>query len=116
MTAPQLQVTASASLIALILLCVLWESLLAPIRPHGTLLTLKVLPLLASLTGILRGRVYTYQWASMLVLVYFAEGVMRAWADHGLSRWLAAAEIALSVIFFITALAYVRAIARARNT
>jgi len=104
-----LPLTASASLIALIFVCLLWEAVLAPIKPGGSLLMLKALPLLAPLFGILRGRIYTYQWASLLVLAYFCEGVVRAWSEHGPARTLAAVEIALSIAFFLSAIFYVRA-------
>ena len=50
--------------------------------------------------GILKGRRYTYQWSSMFILLYFIEGVMRAWSDRGLSARLALGEIALSLVFF----------------
>ncbi len=76
---------AVASLIALIFLGLAWELVLAPLRPGGSLLALKILPLLAPLFGILRGRVYTYQWTSMLILAYLAEGAVRAWSDRGMS-------------------------------
>ena len=72
-----LQLIASVSLIALIFLTLAWELWLAPIRPGGSWLVLKTLPLLLPLMGILKGRRYTYQWAPMLVLAYFSEGVMR---------------------------------------
>jgi uncharacterized membrane protein len=104
-----LQVAASASLIALLFLCLLWESLLSPIRPGGSLLLLKALPLLLPLFGVLRGKIYTYQWAPLLVLVYFCEGVVRTWSERGPSRHLGAAEIALSMIFVVAASWYVRA-------
>jgi uncharacterized membrane protein len=100
--------TASATLIALIFLCLAWELWLAPLRPGGSLIALKALPLLAPLRGILHGRRYTYQWSSMLILAYFAEGVMRSWADQGLSRQLALGELALSVAFFAAAVGYAR--------
>jgi uncharacterized membrane protein len=103
-----LQIAATASLVALIFLCLAWELWLAPLRPGGSLLALKALPLLAPLFGILRGRVYTYQWSSLLILAWFTEGVVRAWSDHGLSQHLAQIEIALSVIFFLSAIFYVR--------
>ena len=99
---------ANASLIALIALCLLWEGWLAPIRPGGSALMLKALPLLAPVFGILRGRVYTYQWTALLVLAYFVEGIVRAWSDHGLSQQLALAEIALSMALFWSCVLYVR--------
>ncbi len=103
----------AASLIALIFLGLAWELWLAPLRPGGSWLALKILPLLAPLFGILRGRAYTYQWSSMLILAYFAEGAVRAWSDRGLSAGLALAEAALALIFFVAAVTYVRTLPRA---
>lgn len=101
-------VASCASLIALIFLCLAWELWLAPLRPGGSWLVLKALPLLAPLFGILRGHRYTYQWSSMLILAYFTEGVVRAWSDTGPSAQLAQIEIALSAIFFAGAIAFAR--------
>ena len=81
---------------------------LAPLRPGGSLLALKALPLSLAIPGILNGRRYTYQWSLMLILAYFAEGVVRAWSERAVSQWLAAAEIALSLVFFASAVAYAR--------
>ncbi len=99
---------ASAALVALILLCLAWELWLAPLRPGGSLLALKALPLALPLAGIVGGRRYTYQWASMLILAWFAEGVMRAWSERGAAQALAAAEIFLAVLFFAAAVLYAR--------
>jgi len=71
-------------------------------------MALKALPLVLPLPGILRGRRYTYQWSSMLVLAYFAEGVTRAWSERGISQSLAIGEILLSVAFFAVAVSYAR--------
>jgi uncharacterized membrane protein len=103
-----LRLVASGSLIGLLVLCLAWEMWLAPLRPGGSLLALKALPLSLPLPGVLNGRRYTYQWSLMLILAYFAEGVARAWSERGASQWLAAAEIALSLAFFASAVAYVR--------
>jgi uncharacterized membrane protein len=108
MTARTIARTASALLVALFMLCLAWEWRLAPLRPEGSWLALKSLPLLAALPGVLRGRRYTYQWASLLILPYFAEGVVRTASDMGVSRTLAALEAALSLAFFACALAYAR--------
>ena len=99
---------AIVSLVGLIFLCLSWELWLAPIRPGGSLLALKAVPLLAPLFGVLRGSRYTFQWSSMFILAYFTEGVMRGWADIGLSRLLALGEIALSLIFFVAVVSYAR--------
>lgn len=96
------------SLVGLIALCLAWELWLAPLRPGGSLMALKALPLALPLVGIISGNRYTYQWAAMLILVYFAEGVTRAWSERGLSQWLASTEILLSLAFFAAAVSYVR--------
>ncbi|MCD6041818.1 MAG: hypothetical protein K0R40_1421 [Burkholderiales bacterium] len=97
-----------ASLIALIALSLAWELWLAPLRAGGSLLALKALPLALPLGGILKGRRYTYQWASMLILAYFAEGVVRAWSEKGTPQLLAAIEVLLSLAFFAAAVSYAR--------
>jgi uncharacterized membrane protein len=99
---------AGASLVLLLLLCLAWELWLAPLAPGGTLLALKAAPLALPLGGILSGRRYTFQWSSLLILGYLAEGATRAWSERGASQWLAAAEIALSLVFFTAAVAYAR--------
>ena len=99
---------AVAALAALIVLCLAWELWLAPLRPGGSLVALKALPLTAPLPGILAGRRYTYQWSSLLILAYFAEGATRAWSDAGLSRMLAWTEVVLSLAYFAAAVAYAR--------
>ena len=104
----RLRVVAASSLIALIALSVVWELWLAPLKPGGSLMALKALPLATPLGGILKGRRYTYQWSSMLILAYLAEGVTRAWAEGGASRSLAVVEIVLSAVFFAAAVSYAR--------
>ena len=106
------RLTASASLIALLFLCVAGELWMAPMRPGGSALVLKALPLLLPLFGVLRGKRYTYQWSSMLIFAYFTEGVVRAWSEHGSSQVMAVAEIAFSLVFFIAAVSYARISAR----
>jgi uncharacterized membrane protein len=103
-----LQSISAISLVALIALCLAWELWLAPLRPGGSLLALKALPLAFPLSGILKGKRYTYQWSSMLILAYFAEGVTRAWSEVGPSRHLALAEIALSLGYFAATVGFAR--------
>lgn len=100
---------AIASLVALILLLLAWETFLAPLRPGGSWLVLKVLPLMAPLFGVLRGRRYTFQWSTLLICLYAAEGAMRAYTDLGLSAWLALLEALLSAGYFAAAVAYLKA-------
>ena len=94
------------TLLLLIALCVLWELILAPLRPGGSWLVLKVLPLLVPLRGILKRDVYTMQWSSMLILLYLGEGLVRATSDRGLSATLGWVEIALTCAFFACIVLY----------
>ena len=106
---PFLRQLATFSLLGLILLCVLWETWLAPLKPGGTLLFLKALPLAFAVRGVTKGNVYTMQWASMLVLLYLMEGVVRVMSDPpGPSIAMAWIEIGLSLAFFMAAIFYVR--------
>lgn len=95
-------------MIALIALCLAWETILAPLRPGGSWLMLKVLPLLVPLFGVLNGKRYTFQWASMMILFYFTEGVVRAWSERPPSSALAMVEILLSTTFYFAAIYYAK--------
>lgn len=99
---------AAGSLIGLIVLCLAWELVLAPLRPGGSWLVLKVLPLLLPLRGVLKRDLYTMQWASMLILLYLAEGLVRATTETGMSAVLGWAEAALVMIFFVSSMLYLR--------
>ena len=100
---------AIASLIWLIGWLVAWEIWVAPLHPGGSLLALKALPLLVPLRGVIKRDLYTLQWSSMVILIYFAEGAVRAWSDTSeLSRMMALGEVALVCVYFACALLYLR--------
>jgi uncharacterized membrane protein len=99
---------AAASLLGLILLGLAWELWLAPIRPGGSWLALKVLPLCLPLAGLLKNRMYTYRWVSLMVWLYFTEGVVRAWSDRSPGNWLAGIEVLLCLILFVACTVHIR--------
>ena len=99
---------ACASLVALVFLCIAWELFAAPLKPGGTWLALKALPLLAPLFGVLRGRRYTFKWSTLLIWAYAAEGATRMYTDMGLSAGLAFVELVLSLAYFGAAVAYLK--------
>ena len=101
------------ALIALIALTLAWELVIAPLRPGGSWIALKALPPLFAVRGTMAGDTYTYRWALMLVLAYFAEGSVRFYSEAPPSSICALAEIALATTFFTSAIAYVRASRRA---
>jgi uncharacterized membrane protein len=102
----RVRAVAVACLLALIALGLAWELWLAP--TGNRTLALKVLPLAAALLGLLKLRLYTYRWLSLLVWLYFAEGVMRASTEHGMAVGLAVAEVALSLLLFAACVLHVR--------
>ena len=97
---------ALGGLLGLIALGLLWELWLAP-TGSGTL-ALKVVPLMLCVAGLLRHRMYTFRWLSLLIWLYFLEGVVRATSESGLSAWLAMGEIVLSVSLFAVSGVYIR--------
>ena len=97
---------AVAAVLALIVLGLAWELWLAP-TGRGTL-ALKVLPLALPLAGLMKNRMYTYRWLSLLIWVYFTEGVVRATSEHGIGALLASLEVLLSVGLFAACATHVR--------
>ena len=111
------QVLALAAFIDLFILCVCWEWFLSPLRPEGSWLILKALPLMLPMRGIWKGNVYTMQWASMLILLYITEGLVRI-SESGWNFYLAILETLLATIAFICLLMYLKPIkaeAKAKN-
>ncbi|HSV34664.1 MAG TPA: DUF2069 domain-containing protein [Ramlibacter sp.] len=105
---------AVGSVLGLIVLGLAWELWLAPLRPGGSWIAIKVLPLCVPLAGLLRNRMYTYRWVSLVVWLYFTEGVVRAYSDRGLSARLAMVEVALCLVLFAACALHVRI--RLRNS
>ena len=97
---------AVASLMALIVLGLVWELWLAP--TGGGTLALKVLPLCFPLAGLLKSRMYTYRWLSLMVWLYFTEGAVRAWSDKAPGNWLALTEAVLCVVLFVACTMHIR--------
>jgi uncharacterized membrane protein len=99
---------AVGSLLGLILLGLAWELWLAPLRPGGSWWAIKVLPLCVPLAGLLKNRMYTYRWVSMLVWLYFIEGVVRAWGDPWPANALAGIQTLLCITLFVACALHVR--------
>lgn len=97
-----------ATVLALAAILILWELWLAPIRQGGSWLALKALPLALALPGLFRQRLYTRQWLSLLLPLYAADGIVRAWTEPGRVRALAAAEIVLALVAFIAIMVVAR--------
>ena len=110
------QIAAVSSLVALIVLCVAWELWLAPVRPGGSLLALKALPLVLPLPGLLKRRMYTYRWLSLMIWLYCTEGLVRATSDTAPSSYYAWAEVVLCILLFIACTLHIRLRLKAAKT
>jgi uncharacterized membrane protein len=97
---------AVGALLALIVLCLAWELWLAPTGRRT--LVIKVLPLLVPLAGLLKHRLYTYRWVSLLVWLYCAEGLVRATSEPAPGSILAMIEVALCLVLFTACAVQVR--------
>lgn len=103
------QLLAVAAFVDLFILCVAWEWFISPLRPGGSWLILKGIPLLFAIPGIWKGKVYTMQWASMLILLYVTEGLVRI-LESGANFWLALLETVLATTAFVCLLIYLKPI------
>ncbi len=74
---------AVAGVAALGLLDLLWELQLAPLRPGGSWVALKALPLVLLWWPLARGSRKARQVASLLLPLYVAEGIVRAASEGG---------------------------------
>ncbi len=99
---------AVGSLLGLIVLSVAWELFLAPLRPGGSWLVLKALPLCIPLAGLLKNKMYTYRWVSLMVWLYFTEGAVRAYSDRPPSNYYAMLEVLLCCALFAACALHVR--------
>ena len=99
---------AVGSLMGLIVLSVAWELFLAPLRPGGSWLVLKALPLCIPLAGLLKNKMYTYRWVSLMVWLYFTEGAVRAYSDRAPSNYYAMVEVVLCCVLFVACALHVR--------
>lgn len=99
---------AVGSLLGLVLLGLVWELWAAPLRPGGSWLVLKVLPLCLPLVGLLKNRLYTYRWVSLVLWLYVTEGLVRASTEAAPGNALAATEVLLCLLLFVACAVYVR--------
>jgi uncharacterized membrane protein len=92
---------------------ILWESVLAPLRPGGSWLLLKVVPLALLVPGLMRGSPRARQWATLLLPWYLAEALTRALSESGRHSFVAAVAAALVALAFVLQLLWFRAERRA---
>ena len=102
-------ILATLAAVALMIFGLAWELLLDPLRPGGSWLALKVLPLALALRGLYAGRIYTYKWMSLVSWIYVGESLVRIAGLTPSERLLAWNSLALSIALAILILAGARA-------
>ena len=102
--APRIAVAAT---VALALLEILWEAVLAPL-PGGRWLAIKALPLFLLLPSVARGQRRERQWLALVLPLYFAEGLVRALTESARHAIVAAAAALIAATAFVAVLAWLR--------
>ena len=97
------------SVILMILFGFLWEVKLYPLR-EGSLLWLKVLPLILLLPGLFQGRLRSLQWLTLIIWFFITEGIVRVTSDPAENFVWSCIWLGLAVTTLISAMAAVRKI------
>jgi len=106
---------AVALVAALALFEALWEMSFAPLRPGGSWLVLKALPLAVLWLPLARGHRRARQMASLVLPLYFGEGIVRAMTESGRHAQVAAVATAIALCALIAVLLSFRAQASGRQ-
>ena len=101
------------SVILMILFGFLWEVKLYPLR-EGSLLWLKVLPLILLLPGLFQGRLRSLQWLTLIIWFFITEGIVRVTSDPAENFVWSCIWLVLAVATLISAMAAVRRIRLSR--
>jgi uncharacterized membrane protein len=99
---------AVAATLALALLELLWELALAPLRPHGSWLALKAVPLALLIPGVAHGRRLPRQALALALPFYAGEALVRTIAESGRHALVAAVACATAGVAFVALLAWFR--------
>ena len=97
------------SVILMILFGFLWEIKLYPLR-DGSLLWLKVLPLIPLLPGLFQGRLRSLQWLTLIIWFFITEAIVRVTSDPTENFIWSCIWLGLGVSTLILAMAAVRRI------
>ena len=86
----------------------LWEIVVAPLRPGGSLLALKAIPLALCVPALMRDSRRARQWLALLLPWYFAEALVRALTGQGRAMLAAIVAAVLLATAFLALLATFR--------
>ena len=97
------------SVISMVLFGCYWELMLYPLRV-GSLLWLKILPLIPLIPGLFQGRIRSLQWLTLLIWLYITEAIVRIFSDPIENLIWSCFWLGLGVLTLITAMIAVRKI------
>ena len=97
------------SVILMILFGFIWEIKLYPIR-DGSLLWLKVLPLIPLLPGLFQGRLRSLQWLTLIIWFFITEAIVRVTSDPAENFIWSCIWLGLGVTTLISSMGAVRRI------
>ncbi len=98
---------ASVGACGFVLVFLLWPILWVPNRLAMLLAPLALIPAFIALPGLLRGKVYTHAWTTLLSTLYVAWCAMEAYANPP-ARVPALTAGLLAVLWFVSSNLYVR--------
>ena len=101
-------------LVLMISFGIIWETILYPLR-EGSLLWLKVLPLVPSLIGTYRRELRTIQWLTLLLWLYIAEAIVRVSSDPNENLIWSSLWLILSLFTLLASLKAVKKIRSEKN-
>tara|TARA_B100001094_G_C17610856_1_gene521160 strand:- start:107 stop:481 length:375 start_codon:yes stop_codon:yes gene_type:complete len=109
-------ISALIVVISMIIFGILWEIWLNPLRPGGSMLWTKVLPLMLALPGLYKAKIYTFQWLSLLVWLYVCEALVRVYTTQKVEILLSIIWLVLSLTLFVIIWRSIRSIKAQKST
>ena len=104
-----------ATLANLIVLFIVWRAIVLPAEHAMTIIAIHTIPLLLFLPGLLARKPKVFIWLCFVILLYFCQGIMSAFALPSALGILGALESILTTWLFCAAMMAARYYARLEN-
>lgn len=91
------------SYIALIFITLIWELFYTP-SGESSWMVIKAVILVLPLRQLIKKNLYTLEWINFVIILFFIEGVVRAWSEIIPSQLFAISEVILTLVFFFTSI------------
>ena len=91
------------SYIALIFITLIWELFYTP-SGESSWMVINAVILVLPLRQLIKKNLYTLEWINFVIILFFIEGVVRAWSEIIPSQLFAISEVILTLVFFFTSI------------